>query len=76
MKDEMKSWFQILGYEERLVPSEVSPLKMRKNRIDTYVILSIVNLEERRKILCESGVFMLFLHVRLHFADSIDKIRN
>lgn len=46
MKEEIQSWFQRLGYEEGFGPSEFPLAEVRKKRIDTYVILSAVTLEE------------------------------
>lgn len=60
MKEEKKSWFQGLGYEDRFGPYDVPPTEVRKKRIDIHVILSALNLDERKKISCQSRVFMFF----------------
>lgn len=51
MKEEMRSWFQRLGYEDEFGPGKVPPTKVRKNRIYAYALLSAVNFEERGKYL-------------------------
>lgn len=48
VKEEMKSWFQELGYGYGFGPGEVPSTDVRKRKIGTHVILSVANLEGRR----------------------------
>lgn len=43
MKETLHLWFQQLSYEEGFGPSEVPYSEVRKNRINTYLILSVIN---------------------------------
>lgn len=60
MQEEMSSLFQGLGYEEGFGLGEVPPIEVRKKKINTQDILSAVNLEKRREIFDEGGVFIFF----------------
>lgn len=55
--------FQGFSYEERFDIGEVPPTQVRKKKIDNCVILSEINLGEKRKVFGENKVFMHFLHV-------------
>lgn len=50
MKDKMQPWFKGFGYEDVFGPSEVPHTKVRKKKIHTHDILSVVNLDGRREI--------------------------
>lgn len=61
MKEDLHYLFQGLDYEERFGPGEVTLTKVRKRKIDTYDIMSVVNQGERKKIFGEDG-FLLFFY--------------
>lgn len=60
MKEEMKSWFQGLGYKDKFNPGEVPYTYLRKRQIDTRTILSAISQEEGRKFFGEGRVFVFF----------------
>lgn len=67
MKEEMKSWFQGLGYEDKFNPGEVPYTYLRKRQIDTRTILSAISQEEGSKFFGEGRVFVFFTCIIVFF---------
>lgn len=61
MKERMQSWFQVLIYEDRLSAGEVPPIKVKKMRIGTHVILIAICFKERREIFCDNRVSIFLM---------------
>lgn len=59
MKEDMRSWFQRLGYEEGFGPGEVFPFEVRRRKSDTYEIVSSASRTKRKVIFDEDEVSLL-----------------
>lgn len=56
MNEDLCSWFTGLDYEKRFGPGEVPSFEVRKRRINTHAIVSVVSWEERKKVFSEDIV--------------------